>query len=46
MILEIKYKDIVLNHILKKSSNKNLDNFLSNIQKLLDKKNQLINISK
>lgn len=46
MILEIKYKDIVLNYILKKSSNKNLDNFLSKIPKLLDKKNQFINISK
>lgn len=44
MIFKAKYKDIVLNKILKKRFDKNLDNFLNIIQKLSNKKKRLINI--
>lgn len=41
-----KHEDIVLNHILKKRSDKSLDDFLGIIQKLSNKKRQLMNIFK
>lgn len=46
IIPEAKYKNIVQNQILKRRSNKNLDNFLRTTQKLSDKKQRLINASK
>lgn len=39
---EVKYKDIISNLILKKRLKKNLNNFLSIIKKLLNKKKRLI----
>lgn len=46
IISKAKYGDIIPNQILKRGFNKNLDDFLNIIQKLSNKKRQLINISK
>lgn len=46
IIFKAQYEDMVLDQILKQKSDQNLDNILKIIQKLLDKKKQLINASK
>lgn len=45
-IPEAKYENMVPNRILKRGSDESLDNFLGTIQKLLNKKRGLINVSK
>lgn len=45
IIFKAKHKDMILNRILKKEFNKNLNNFLNIIQKLLNKK-KMINLLK
>lgn len=45
-IFETKNKNMIPNHILKKGSKKNLNDFLDIIQKLLNKKKYLINTLK
>lgn len=44
--VQARQSDIILNHILKKVSNENLDGFLKTIQKTLSKNKWLINASK
>lgn len=46
IISKAKYEDIVLNHMLKKGSDKSLDDFLGITQNLSNKKRYLINVSK
>lgn len=46
IISEAKYEDIVSKRILKKRSKENLDDFLNIIQKLSNKKRQLMNAFK
>lgn len=45
-ISEARQQDIFLNRILKRSSIKNLDDFLRTLQKILNKIRRLINVSK